>query len=62
MHNTNQQQVQKSDPRWLHLDRFNHLHVKLNVQEGMNSDLSITCREGVMPYGQSTDLDTYLNL
>jgi hypothetical protein len=36
--------------------------MKLSIQEATNSDMSITCKEGVMPYDHSTYLDTYLNL
>jgi hypothetical protein len=62
MHSTNQQHLHRNDLRWLHLDIFNHLHVRLSAQEATDRDLSITCNEGVIPYDHSTDLDTNLDL
>jgi hypothetical protein len=37
----------KAHLMWLHLDRLDHLHVILGIQEAMRRDLSITCRKGV---------------
>jgi hypothetical protein len=62
MHNVNRQQFQKSDLKWLHLDRLDHLHVILDIQEVTHRDLSITCRKGNTPYGHFTKLDTHLEL
>jgi hypothetical protein len=62
MYSANQQQLQKSDLRWLHLNILHHFHVILYIQEATRSDLSITCRKGDTPYDHSTELDVYLKL
>jgi hypothetical protein len=51
-----------SNLRWLQLDIFNYLHVRLGGHEATDSDMRITYREGVMPYDHSTDLNTNFDL
>jgi hypothetical protein len=58
MHRTDRQHLPKSDLRWLHLDRINHLHETLSVQQALDKDLSIvTCGAGVTPFDHSIDCD-----
>jgi hypothetical protein len=45
MHGVKRQQLQKSNLGWLHLDRLDHFHVKLDNQEATRRGLSITCRK-----------------